>query len=326
MKQNNQKSFHLSDLLWDAWCVGSIVGIWPRFIEPQLLSYTKLRLKIDQLPFSLKGLKVVQFSDLHIQANLSDRFLDRLAAKLMATHPDILVFTGDFLCYSQLNEDQTRRLHGFLNKLSAKYGCYAILGNHDYAGYVSINEQGDYDILKEETDQSLITRGFQRLFSKTQLTKQVTPAARSIGLHNGLTDLLVQTPFKLLHNASCCIPIGDDYLNICGLGEYCLGKTDPQKAFSSYNPNYPGIILLHNPDGIPLLDGYPGDIILCGHTHGGQVNLPWMWKKFTLMENSLFKRGLIHHHNKWVYINRGIGSIFRFRWFAVPEILQLTLY
>ena len=64
---------------------------------------------------------------------------------------------------------------------------------------------------------------------------------------------------------------------------------------------------------------------MCGHTHGGQVNLPWFWKKFTLMENPQLKRGLVRMLDKWIYINRGVGSIMQFRWFAKPEILLLTL-
>jgi predicted MPP superfamily phosphohydrolase len=317
-------SFHFSDALWDLWCIVSIVGIWPRYIEPNLIRVSHRSIALPLIPEALKGLKIVQFSDLHFRKNLSSKFLDRLAKKLLRISPDLLVFTGDFLSHSELEECDQERLLNFLNRLHAKYGCYAVFGNHDYASYVSVSAEGDYDLLDEEK-KALIKRGFARLFRKTTLTKHITERARSVMHHEQLVELLRKTPFQLLENKNQTIKIKDSYLNICGLGEYILGKTDPVRAFQGYNKDYPGIVLLHNPDGLPLLRGHPGDIVLCGHTHGGQVNLPWMWKKFTLIENLEFKRGLFHYADKWVYVNRGISGLMKFRWFASPEILSLTL-
>ncbi len=140
-----------------------------------------------------------------------------------------------------------------------------------------------------------------------------------------LENLIKKTPFKLLKNESKRVPIRNSFLNVTGLEEYVTGKFNPSQAFQNYDKNYPGIVLAHNPDGVPSLLNFPGDIILCGHTHGGQVNLPWLWKKFTLMENPELKRGLIKKNGQWIYVNRGLGSVMQFRWFAIPELLFLTL-
>lgn len=324
LKNQENQVFHLSELLWDLWCVFSIIGIWPRFIEPNLLQVTTQRVSLHGLPESLEGLKIVQFSDLHFQRSQSDRFLQKLSRKIQKADPDLLVFTGDFLCYSHLHKEDMERLKGFLNGLKARHGCYAVFGNHDYAQYVSINDKGEYDLLPEEENTSLIRRGFDRLLKTVTLAKKVTTRAHAVQNNEALVDLLKKTPFQVLDNVHQLIKIKGSFLNICGLGEYTLGKMDPKKAFQEYDKNYPGLILLHNPDGLPLLQDYPGEIVLCGHTHGGQVNLPWMWKKFTLMENEKFKRGLIQDDSKWIYVNRGVGSCFSFRWFAVPELLVLT--
>ena len=74
-----------------------------------------------------------------------------------------------------------------------------------------------------------------------------------------------------------------------------------------------------------MLTNYPGEIILCGHTHGGQVNLPWIVDKLTLMENPRFKRGLFKEKNKWMHVTTGLGGILPFRWFAMPEIVSITI-
>jgi len=317
-----QKNTLASPFLWDLFCTVSIVGIWPRFIEPRLILTTHKNLPIRNLPKELYNLKILQISDLHFHYQTSPSFLNQLIDKCQKLRPDLIVFTGDFLCYSQLEEPE--RLKTFLGRFDAPYGCYAVLGNHDYASFVSVNGQGDYDLIEPSTASSL-SRAFSRLQTTITLTKHTTERARATPLHIDLLSLLEDTPFQVLHNSTRAISIKGTKLNICGLGEHTVGKMDPQTAFSTYNKEYPGIILLHNPDGAPHLRDYPGDIILSGHTHGGQVNLPWMWKKFTTLENMHFQKGLIKCDDKWLYVNRGLHSVLPFRWFSPPEILSLTL-
>lgn len=314
-------NFSFSELSWNLWCIASIVGIWPRFIEPRLIATTKLKVPIANLSQELNGLKILQLSDLHLGAYMSDAFIDKLISKIQSLSPDIIVFTGDFICYSNLHDAD--RLKKVLCSLQAPLGCYAVLGNHDYRDYVSINSEGYYDVIN--CTESTLKKGWKRLFSSINLLGESTEKALAVQLNTPLVDLLKKTPFKLLNNENSLIPIGNSYLNICGLGEHMLGQCRPELAFKQYHPQYPGIILTHNPDSIPSLQNYPGDIILCGHTHGGQINLPGLCKKFMLLENMKFKRGLHSFFDKKVYINRGIGSVMKFRWFAMPEILLLNL-
>lgn len=310
-----------SSLLWDLWCVLSIVGIWPRFIEPYLISVSPIQLKIPNLPEGLKNFKILQFSDLHIHPGIPDFFLKKILKKCRELKPDMIVFSGDFLCYGRLTDRE--RLKNFIKSFDAPYGCYAILGNHDYSEAVSIDDEGNYDLI--ENNVPPLSKGFKRLFSTTRLSKQVTSRASQVPLHRELIEILKDSPFELLHNSTKTVQVKDTGLNVSGLGEYMLGRSLPKETFRSYDHRFPGIILAHNPDSIPRLLDYPGDVILCGHTHGGQVNLPWMWKKFTLLENMQFKKGLLKVRDKWIYVNRGISSIMPFRWFAKPEILFLTL-
>lgn len=309
------------NILWDLFCIFSIVGIWPRYIEPNLIFTTHTSLPIKNLSPSLEGLKILQISDLHINPLTSDKFLNKIIVKSKALAPDLIVFTGDFICYSTLNESE--RLSSFLNQLSAPYGCYAILGNHDYSNFVSINSTGDYDIVDSSSNSLL--RAFSRLIQSITLTGKVTEQAKNTPVHADLIALLQNSNIKLLHNETDVITIKGSPLNICGLGEYMLGDCHPDTAFKNYKIGSPGIVLLHNPDGCSLLENTPGDIILSGHTHGGQVNLPWMWKKFTLLENMDYKKGLIPLGKRPLYISRGLGSVLPFRWFSPPELHLLTL-
>ncbi len=320
-KKIERYPFSLSSMFWDLWCMASIIGIWPRFIEPKMISTTHLTLPLPRLPKGLDGLKILQFSDLHLHRRVSESFLNKLVKKVRKLSPDIICFTGDFLCYGLLDDSQ--RLQRLLRAFAAPYGCYAILGNHDYQNYVSINDNGDYDLM--DLNVSTRRKGWKRLFNSISLTGKINPRVHDIPLNQQLVDLLKERPFELLHNETRCIAIKDCHLNICGLGEYMLGRCNPKEAFREYNTSYPGIILAHNPDSLPSLKEYPGDVVLCGHTHGGQVNLPGLYKKFMLSENQELHRGLHKIHDKWVYVNRGMGGVMQFRWFSMPELLLLTL-
>lgn len=313
---------HWSEWAWDIWCILSCVGIWPRYIEPQLLEIRSLALPIPHLPKELIGLKILHFSDLHWSYHFPPSLRKKLIRKINSLKPDLILFTGDFICRSKLEDPEG--LKNTLESLKAKIGSFAILGNHDYAQFVTVNVKGDYDV-EQPSLESNISKGFQRLFRPVSLTKQVTPQARHVGYHAELIELLKQTPFQLLNNTTKRVAYQGMWMNICGLEEYSLGRFDPVTAFKDYDVRYPGIVLSHNPDTLEILKHYPGDLILSGHTHGGQVNLPGLWKRFTRIEHVQFKQGLKRIAKKWAYINRGISSVMKFRWFAAPELTLLTL-
>lgn len=312
----NTRLSQLKNFLWDAWCALSIVGIWPRFIEPYLLQSNTHVLSIHNLPDDLKDLHIVQLSDLHITPNLPDSYLKKLSDTVASMHPDLIVFTGDFLCYSRLESPE--RLKKFLNSFSAKYGCFAIYGNHDYSSVVTLTPYGEYKV--STSQEGSVLQGIRRLLSTPSTPFTIGESVRKIGLHKELTSLLQDTPFTLLHNDSHLIPIKNSYLNVVGLGEYTLGKSLPDIAFKNYNRDYPGLILTHNPDSLKLILDHPGDLILCGHTHGAQINIPWVRDRIMLMENKEFVRGLYRKEDKWIYVSRGVGSTVTFRLGSRPEI------
>jgi len=310
------------DRLWDLWCCLSIVGIWPRFVEPNLIATRLLTLPVPNLPADLEGLRLVHFSDLHINSHLSNRFLGRLVDKIMKAKPDLIAFTGDFLCKSQLYDPE--RLQTFLCALDAPFGCFAVLGNHDYSEPISIHPNtGDYDVLLN--DQSPLKQGFKRFFRTVFLSQKISERARAVTPHQGLVSLLQSTPFILLENETRQIPIQKSFINLSGLGEYTAGKLDTAKAFAQWDPRYPSIVLAHNPDSIPRLAAYPSALILCGHTHGSQINLPGIWQRFTTIENLHLRKGLVQVDNQRAYISSGVGSLMRFRWRAIPELLVISL-
>ncbi len=307
---------HLN-IAWELGCILSVVGIWGRYIEPNLLTTTKIDCPIQNLPQDLDGFRIAQFSDLHLSKSLSDGFLRRLTKKILNLKPDLIAFTGDFLCYSKM--DDPNRLEVFFSSLSAPYGCFAVLGNHDYDRPILVNTTtGDYDAI--ERKEGNVAAGLKLLFKRPVITGNVSEAAKKAGFHGPLMELLKRTSFRLLHNETAQVPVKNSSLNVAGLGEYMLRRAQPHLDCKG-----PTVVLAHNPDTIPLLASQPADLILCGHTHGAQINLPGLWNRLTLMENPRYKRGLFRENHKTIYINRGIGSVFKFRLCSLPEITLFKL-
>lgn len=304
----------LRNILWDAFCFTSIFGIWPRFIEPKLLS--KSSFDVD-LPKAKHALKIIQLSDLHFHEAVNQNFLNKVTRRVLKESPDLILITGDFLCMGRMAD--AKQLKDFLLSLKARLGIYAVLGNHDYTEGLNINDAGFYDTVKPLSVPAL--SGFKRLWTVPVVKGVATAAAKAVSPNPELLQVLHETSVTLLDNETVQI----DGMNLTGLGDLMADAVHPKKAFSNYDAALPGIILAHNPDTVTRLENSPGDLVLSGHTHGGQINLPWLWKRFTAMENRQFKSGMHRVHNKSLFISRGLGGVIPFRFNTVPELVMITI-
>jgi predicted MPP superfamily phosphohydrolase len=320
-KKSQKSSEKFIEQLWDAWCIASIVGIWPRFIEPYLLRVKRLSIPISLLPSELEGMKVLQFSDLHFSAKSQEHFLHKVSDQIQKEAADLIVFTGDLISYSQMYEKE--KLVGFLQSLQAPFGAFAVLGNHDYREYVTV--ASDRKTRKVTQTLPTLLRGFARLFSVEDTSCQAPEVTDPIDELPTVCNVYEEAGFCLLNNATVQVGTRFAKINLTGVGCDMAKQCHPEEAFQKYQPNTAGIVLSHSPDSFPLLQQYPGDLLLFGHTHGGLVNLPYIWKKVTYLKNERLKQGLFRIKNKFLYVNRGIGSPFPFRWFAPPEITVFTL-
>ena len=101
-------------------------GIFNAVSKPKV-KYVEI--PIDNLPDSLNGLKIVQFSDLHVGPTIKKSFVEKVVNQINELNADLIAFTGDLIDGSveSLRSDVEP-----LSKLSAKYGKYFITGNHEY--------------------------------------------------------------------------------------------------------------------------------------------------------------------------------------------------
>jgi predicted MPP superfamily phosphohydrolase len=140
-----------------------------------------------------------------------------------------------------------------------------------------------------------------------------------------MTDLdrFAGTGFDVLKQDVRFLEKNGDTFCIAGLGYLNGPHSGP--VITRLKPDIFTIFLFHTPDFVVWLKDLPVDLYLCGHTHGGQVALPWIGPIITLsMTGKQFGRGLNQYENITTYTNRGIGMdggfAPRVRFLARPEI------
>lgn len=125
-----------------------------------------------------------------------------------------------------------------------------------------------------------------------------------------------------------CKPIykGRDRILIGGAGDFWGDELRIDKAFSNSDQDDCRILLSHNPDSVDTEFATPLSLVISGHTHGGQVVLPFLGALKLPVKNKDYSSGLIATSGSPLFISRGIGwAILPARFNCYPEIAVLEL-
>jgi len=135
--------------------------------------------------------------------------------------------------------------------------------------------------------------------------------------------VLQGTGFRQLHRETAIVTKGEDRIAISGL-DFIRSDIaiDPVEALPD---DWFNVFLFHTPDLIEDVSGRGVDLYLCGHTHGGQVTLPWYGALITFSKfGKKYESGLYRVGETMLYVNRGLGLEMRpgpqVRFRARPEI------
>ncbi len=185
------------------------------------------------------------------------------------------------------NPEGSEKLPALLGKLQAPHGVFAVLGNHDYG----VNYPGHAGM-----------RGVEAI----------------------VITALEQAGIVLLRNTWMPIAGGRRPLAIMGIDDLWSGRAQIT-AIEEIPPSYPRLFLSHNPDILRFLPPTSFDVLLCGHTHGGQVRIPPFPPPVTATASRKFWGGLYTYGQGVVFVSRGIGYTWRLRLAARPECVVITL-
>jgi predicted MPP superfamily phosphohydrolase len=141
-----------------------------------------------------------------------------------------------------------------------------------------------------------------------------------------ITEALRCERVRVLRNAHHAVRADGAALWIVGIDDLWWACDDLAAALRSVPPLDPKILLCHNPLGIWKAANQGVDLVLAGHTHGGQVLLPGLRALYRSKLGEKFIAGWNRLNGTQIYVSRGIGKVVvPIRVACPPEIARLRL-
>ncbi|HEY0377163.1 MAG TPA: metallophosphoesterase [Pyrinomonadaceae bacterium] len=256
--------------------------VWAFGIEPDSLVVREETIELPNWPGGFENLRVAVLSDLHVGSPYIGAIkLNYIVARVNEGQPDIVVLLGDFMIQDVLGGKRVEPEYfaETLKNLRARYGVFAVLGNHDWW----------YD------------------------GPRVRRALEGAGI-------------RVLEDDVERIERNGEAIWLAGLADAWTNKTDIRGTLARVTDSAPVVALTHNPDLFPRI---PRRVVLtlAGHTHGGQVNLPFVGRLRVPSEfGQRYAAGHVVEENHHLFVTTGIGtSIIPVRFRVPPEIVFLTL-
>jgi predicted MPP superfamily phosphohydrolase len=130
---------------------------------------------------------------------------------------------------------------------------------------------------------------------------------------------------RVLVNESEQLSFGEVPFTVAGLGDLWAGDFDPEAAFDGVDARSFTVALSHNPDTVGSLRSCSANLILSGHTHGGQVWIPLLGPPLLPVEDRKYSAGIYREGEQVIYVNRGIGLLRKVRFNCRPEIALIEI-
>ncbi|BCJ65921.1 metallophosphoesterase [Polymorphospora rubra] len=263
--------------------------------------FTLRRFDVPVLPPDAEPLRILHLSDMHMTPD--QRRKQAWVASLAATDPDLVVVTGDNLAHPDAVPGALRALQPLLDFPGA-----FVFGSNDYRGPVWKNP-------------------FSYLLPEREYVQGVDLP------YEDLREVLLGAGWADLNNARTTTKIGGRVVELAGVDDPHIGRDDwdqvagpvPEQAELS-------VALTHSPEprilDLMAADGF--DLLLAGHTHGGQVCVPFVGALVTNCELPTSMAKGLHRwpgSDSWLHVSAGIGThpTAPVRFACRPEASLLTL-
>ena len=273
------------------WALVILMGVfvwYVRYVEPHSFEVTRLELRFPELPEALEGLTITHLSDFHCQPTGGSRLTSSEAIRLAREiEADLVVITGDLLDGYDLLDVCGEQLEG----LKAHLGVFAVPGNHDHYCFYAGPLGGTPHPPPDEMRRKLAERGIEVLCNETRI-----------------------------------IRVGDARLALAGVDDAASGYDDLPATLAGAESADLVVLLSHSPDVLDEPEADRADLILCGHTHGGQIRLPGIGSPWApVWRDRRRSAGLMRAGEALCYVNRGVASATQARFNCRPEVAVITL-
>lgn len=261
-------------LIYSVLALSWVVVFYGSFIEPKMLIVREQTVSLAT--DAQTSMRVALIGDIHVGPYRNEAWVRKVVEKTMTLHPDLILLAGDFIF-----DDPSQVSHlGPLGDLSAPFGVYAVLGNHDYEGW---------------------------------RPEVITQTLEALGI-------------EVLENES--VILGSSNLTLAGISDLWFAA-DLTQAIEGLRQEDKVILLSHNPDIVLREESRLADVVFSGHTHGGQIRLPFFGSIPPIPDElgRAYDRGFYLYEGLPLFVTSGVGETGpRARLFNPPEISLLTLF
>lgn len=253
-------------------------------IEPHWIKIKTSEIQISNRMTEQSEIRIVHLTDFHLSSDVSLDYLRSVFIQAAAQHPDIICLTGDYVTGEIIQKSEYINVLKILSSAAPTFACP---GNHD--GGIWARERGG------------------------------SPNVEDIRL------LIQSAGITFLENNVSEIKIGKSKLMLAGLGDIWAGRCFPDQVQESLDTAKVDlrIILTHNPDSKNQTKKLKWDLILAGHTHGGQFELPFVGTPFAPVRDQKYVNGQYEYNGGILYVSPGIGNLHGVRFNCRPEISVL---
>ena len=150
---------------------------------------------------------------------------------------------------------------------------------------------------------------------------------KSETIHNQVETLLYDADFEVLHNTTVKITKSSQQaFYLTGIDSPLDNHDDVEQAYKDFDETLFRITAIHTPDKAIDLPQHQTDLVLAGHSHGGQVNIPLLGQVYNQELANVYYSGLYNVGTMKLYVNNGIGTNHKdIRINAPAEIVVYTL-
>lgn len=254
-------------------------------------SITRVRLPVPKDRTNLHGLTIAQVSDVHVGSYMDRERLRVISDVMNALRTDYHVVTGDLL---DNHPDQLEHSQAFLGDLTPIRQKFMCMGNHEY---ISARDGDIHEIIQ--------------------------------GLRDPGVELLIDDAQKVSVGGDHLWMGGIDYPMQAGLpGERRTTKESLEHTLAQMDDDgAPRIVLAHHPKSFAIGKDMPLDLMLSGHTHGGQLKLGRIgdFAITPVLPFEFFHNGLYERNGRKLYVNAGAGGWMPVRINCPPEVTVIEL-
>ena len=323
--------------------LGAALGGYALLYEPFDVRTERLAVRLlrDKAGLPKKGLNILHLSDTHFQG--ADRRehakIEQVRRATSGEQIDLLIHTGDFL-HKDSGLDNVLGLIDSIPK--PRLGAYAVTGNHDHVFYnMRRAPQYSWRLFRAREAENGANSGARYSAEKAKFSSaglgdlyrfgRYLLSNRFDGEPAGVNDIgrlrraLEERGMQFLDNRA--VRLGGTGVYLVGIEDLMEGQPDLHGSLAGVPRDAPTVLLSHNPDIIESAAAGRVDLILAGHTHGGQIVLPLIGPTYTQTEQ--LSRGEASGYSRrgrtQVYVHRGLGEGVPVRFGAPPHVTFIRL-